>query len=160
MKKMKQENEVRQLILELLETQKLLVLSTQRNGQPYSSLMAFAYTEDLCSILVATGSSTRKHGNIEREPRVSLLVDNRSNETSDFHEACALTALGRVKAVADSDRHSHAALYLSRHPYLERFMHSPSTVFLRIEISHYILVNRFQQVMELHLSDEMDLFGH
>ena len=29
----------------LLSSQPLAVLSTQRNGQPYSSLMAFAYTE-------------------------------------------------------------------------------------------------------------------
>ena len=41
------EQEMQEKILHLLSNQKLAVLSTQRYGQPYSSLMAFAYTSDL-----------------------------------------------------------------------------------------------------------------
>lgn len=158
MKIHEREHELRELIRDLLETQKLTILSTQRNGQPYSSLMAFAHTDSLDTILVATGSATRKYGNISTEPRVSLLFDNRSNETSDFHQACALTALGKAQRVTEPERHRYEMLYIDKHPYLEQFMQAPSTVFLKITVFHYLLVNRFQQVMELHLIDEIDLF--
>ena len=154
-----QERETRQQISELLATQKLAVLSTQRNGQPYSSLMAFACAGDLDTILVATGSATRKHANLTSEPRVSLLFDNRSNETSDFHQASALTALGKAVAIGESDLRRFQTIYLEKHPYLETFITAPSSVFFKITIYHYLLVNRFQQVLELHLTDAMDLFS-
>ena len=159
MKTPQQEDVLRQIIRQLLDSQQLAVLSTQRNGQPYASLMAFAHTDDLATILVTTGSSTRKHTNIEKDPRVSLLFDNRSNEPSDFHDAQALTALGRVEPVSSDDREPMARRYLERHPYLERFLDSPSTVFLKIIVSHYILVDRFQEVTELHLDEKEDLFA-
>jgi len=143
----------------LLSGQPLAVLSTQRNGQPYSSLMAFAYTEDLSVIVVATGKSTRKHQNIVEESRVSLLVDNRSNNEEDFHSAAALTVLGAAKAVDTDERPAYEAIYLKRHPYLDKFLGSPTTTFIKIEVKHYLLVSRFQEVMEYQMSDENDLFG-
>ena len=85
------EKDIQKEISSLLSSQKLAVLSTQRDGQPYSSLMAFAYSSDLKDIIVATGRSTRKHQNLVQESRVSLLIDNRSNSENDFHGAVALT---------------------------------------------------------------------
>ena len=35
--------------------------------------------------------------NLTVDPRVSMLIDNRSNQISDFQEAMAVTAEGRVK---------------------------------------------------------------
>ena len=55
----KGDREMQDHIRALLESQPLAVLSTQRDGQPYASLMAFAHTEDLAMIVVATGTSTR-----------------------------------------------------------------------------------------------------
>lgn len=153
------EAKVRERIQELLDSQKFAVLSTQRHGQPYASLMAFAHTEDLSAILVATGTTTRKHVNIIKEPRVSLLFDNRSNADSDFHAATALTAVGTIMQVVPQERENLQSLYLRRHPGLEAFLKEPATAFLKIIIRHYLLVNQFQQVMELHLSDEKDLFA-
>ena len=146
-------------IKNLLSGQQLAVLSTQRNGQPYSSLMAFAYTSDLKNIVVATGKSTRKHQNIVQESRVSLLIDNRSNSEDDFHAAMALTVLGKTQLIEDLERPGYLELYLSRHPYLEKFLASPSTAFLKIKVYHYLLVSRFQNVMEYRVRDEFDLFS-
>jgi nitroimidazol reductase NimA-like FMN-containing flavoprotein (pyridoxamine 5'-phosphate oxidase superfamily) len=153
------EEQIRKQIISLLDSQSLAVLSTQRGGQPYSSLMAFAHADDLGTILVATSKVTRKHLNISANPRVSLLIDNRSNEDADFHAACAVTVLGSVEEVSDSERETYQSCYLACHPYLETFLAAPTTVFLKIIVRHYLLVNRFQHVMELHLTDEMDLFS-
>lgn len=143
----------------LLADQPLAVLSTQRDGQPYASLMAYAFTDDLRTIVVATGRSTRKHQNIIMDSRVALLVDNRSNSEEDFHEAAALTVMGVAKVIKDGERSAFENLYLERHPYLETFLRAPTTTFFRIEVLHYLLVTRFQSVMEYHLDDENNLFS-
>jgi len=142
----------------LLNSQRLAVLATQRNGQPYSSLMAYAFTDDLKQLMVATGKSTRKHQNILEESRVSMLVDNRSNSEEDFHLAAALTVLGKALLVPGIEREEYLKLYIDRHPYLQNFICSSTTTFFKIEVYHYLLVSRFQNVMEYHIRDEMDLF--
>lgn len=152
------ELEIPETIRNLLGSQKLAALSTQRNGQPYTSLMAFAYTADLKEIVVATGKATRKHQNILQERRVSLLIDNRSNREDDFHSAMALTVLGEAVLVEARERSTYQQLYLDRHPYLEHFLDSPSTAFIKILVGHYLLVSRFQNVMEYSVRDGYDLF--
>jgi len=155
----KEDMALREQIKALLASQPLAVLSTQRGGQPYSSLMAFAFTDDLHAIVVATGTSTRKHQNIVMDSRVSLLVDNRSNREDDFHAAAAVTIMGQAGQLANSERAVYEGLYLDRHPYLEKFSRSPGTTFFKISVHHYLLVTRFQKVMEYHISDEIDLFS-
>jgi len=143
----------------LLSGQKLAVLSTQRGGQPYSSLMAFAHTEDLKTLVVATGSSTRKNDNLRQDARVSLLVDSRSNREEDLHLAVALTVIGKASLAEGEERMMYQNLYCTKHPYLESFIHQPTTNLIAIQVRHYLLVKRFQHVMELHLTDEQDIFA-
>lgn len=152
------EQEIQKAIRNLLSHQRLAALSTQRNGQPYTSLMAFACRDDLKEFVVATSRSTRKHQNILMDCRVSLLVDNRSNEEDDFHSAMALTVLGKALPVEASERALYQELYLKRHPYLEDFLGAPTTAFIKIMVYHYLLVSRFQNVMEYSIRDENDLF--
>ena len=45
-----EESELELLIRELFESQKLAVLGTQNEGQPYANLVAFAPSEDLKSL--------------------------------------------------------------------------------------------------------------
>jgi nitroimidazol reductase NimA-like FMN-containing flavoprotein (pyridoxamine 5'-phosphate oxidase superfamily) len=142
------EKEIQEKIANLLGSQQLAVLSTQRDGQPYSSLMAFAFTLELANIVVATGKSTRKYQNIIQESRVSLLIDNRSNSENDFHAAMAVTVIGKVQPLEPSERSAYEKIYLQRHPYLEKFLASPTTAFVKIAVSRYVLVSHFQDVME------------
>ena len=146
-------------ITELLLSQKLAVLSSQTpEGSSYSSLVAFAATGDLQKIVLATPRATRKFANIRYNPKVSLLIDNRSNREQDFHDAKAVTVMGIVKEIdPDASRNDLASLYLRKHPYLDDFLHSPSTAFLLVSVWRYYLVSRFQEVMELHIRDEDDL---
>ena len=73
----------------LLASQKLAVLSTNKEGQPYSCLVAIAGTADLKHLLFCTARSTRKYGEIKDDPRVSVLIDNIANRESDFRDAFA-----------------------------------------------------------------------
>ena len=139
------------ILRELLDGQLLGVLATQRGGEPYSSLVGFATTADLKQILFTTGRSTRKLANLESDARASMLIDNRRNQVSDFTEASAATAVGVVEEVGEEDRSEFERLYLAKHPQLESFVRSPSCIRLRLRVSVYMVVARFQHVIELHL---------
>ena len=155
----KDDNFIRQAIGEILTSQSLAVLATERKGQPYSSLMAFAHTPDLQTIIVATGKATRKHVNLLGESRVSLLIDTRSNSTADFHAASAITVIGRAEPVGEQESEYCHKLYLAKHPYLKSFLQAPTTSVIKITVHHYLMVNRFQNVLEYHLTDETNIFA-
>ena len=134
----------------LLASQSLAVLATQNAAQPYANLVAFAAAADLKSLFFATARSTRKFANISKNPRVSLVIDNRSNRVADFREAMAVTALGKAKEIGSRAKKKVQALYLSKHPYLREFVLSPSCALLKVEVEKYIIVYRFQNVLELN----------
>jgi len=72
------------IVRRLLDGQLLAVLGTHHAGAPYTSLVAFAATEDLRSLLFATSRATRKWANLTDDARASMLIDSRTNraETS------------------------------------------------------------------------------
>ena len=150
----KQEKDLRRRVNELLASQTLAVLATHNTGEPYANLIAFAPFADLSHLLFATTRSTRKFHNLQADPRVALLIDNRTNKETDFHEAAAVTALGRAIEVTESERQELEGIYLARHPYLADFLKAPSTALFKVTINCFIMVSRFQKVMELRMNDE------
>ncbi len=139
-----------EILRELLSSQLLAVLGTHHDGEPYTSLVGFAATDDLRSLLFVTGRQTRKHDNLAGDARASMLVDNRTNRPADFTEASAATAVGVVEEIDPGDRSAFETLFLAKHPHLETFVRSPSSALLRLRVSVYMVVSRFQHVIELH----------
>ena len=139
------------VIRNLLESQRLAVLSTQDHGQPYSNIVAIAATDDLRYLLFATTRATRKYANLMADSRVAVLVDNRRNDPSDFAEAAALTALGKAWELQGVERQQFLKIYLDKHPYLEEFVGAPTCALLRIKVEKYIVVTRFQDVREVQI---------
>jgi heme iron utilization protein len=135
----------------LLESQRLAVLSTQNHGQPYSNLIAIAATDDLRHLLFATTRATRKYANLMADSRVAVLVDNRQNDAADFTAAAALTALGKAWELQGVERQQFLKVYLEKHPYLEEFVTSPTCALLRVKVDKYIVVTRFQEVREIQM---------
>jgi nitroimidazol reductase NimA-like FMN-containing flavoprotein (pyridoxamine 5'-phosphate oxidase superfamily) len=144
-------SEMADLIRELLNSQKLAVLCTQSKGQPYCNLIACAATPDLKYLLFATNRATRKYANLMADPRVSLLVDSRANEISDFADAAAATALGTAGELQGQEREHFLRIYLKKHPNLAEFVSAPTCALLRVKVDKYILVTRFQEVRELQI---------
>ena len=143
--------QLREFLKDLFSSQRLAVLATQNRKQPYGNLVAFMATDDLKHLLFATTRATRKFVNIFKNPKVAMVVDNRSNEESDFHQAAAVTATGVVKEIMGPEKARFQKLYLSKHPYLKDFVSSPTCALLKVEVETYTIVNRFQNVMELHI---------
>jgi nitroimidazol reductase NimA-like FMN-containing flavoprotein (pyridoxamine 5'-phosphate oxidase superfamily) len=149
---MKTRDDVEKRLRELLITQALAVVATSRDGHPYGSLVAFVATDDLRHLVFATSRSTRKFGNLAQNPRVAVVVDNRSNRREDFHEACAATATGPAEDLAGAERDTMQRLFLARHPHLVDFIASSNVALVRVTVEAYRFVSRFQEVMELRPS--------
>ena len=143
---------IRQMIGDLFRSQRLGVLSTSRSGQPYTSLIAFYATDDLKRFYFVTPRSTRKFRNLSEEPRVSVLVNSSTNQDDDFHRAIAVTMVGTAGETDLSAKPQVLKSYLTKHPYLEDFVRSPTSATVEVHVKSYYLVQNFQHVTELHLS--------
>ena len=133
----------------LNKTQMHAVLATDSDGQPYTSLIAYALTFDMKGIVFATPKSTRKYKNIFKNRRVSLLIDTRSNTEKDYMAAESITILGNAYPVRRGGKWSELANVLKKkHPRLSFFIESPETTLVYIEIIKCIHVTKFQNISE------------
>jgi hypothetical protein len=80
-----------------------------------------------------------------------MLIDSRSNRADDFADAAAVTVLGVVEEVTGEERPAFLEAFLAKHPHLADFTAAPSCALLRLNVETYILVTRFQHVVELHV---------
>lgn len=148
---MEANEELTSRLRELFRTQGLAVLSTYGQGRPYASLVGFATTEDLKGLLFATSRSTRKYANLISESHAAMLLDNRSNQDSDFHNAIAVTATGQTEEVTGTDRDPLLKVYLEKHPHLSEFASAPTCALFHLAVDTYYVVERFQHVVEIHV---------
>jgi len=132
----------------LLQAQLFGVLATQGTDYPYCSLVSYVVSEDAKSIYFPTIRETQKFRNLFASPRVSLLVNNQTNQANDLVEAHALTVLGTATEVAPESREEALALYLKRHPSLKEFVTAQNCALIKIQVEKYISVTNFQQVVE------------
>ncbi|MBK7953653.1 MAG: pyridoxamine 5'-phosphate oxidase family protein [Candidatus Accumulibacter sp.] len=142
-----------QVLQRLLAAQRYAVLATESGGQPYTSLMAFAVTDDLKGLILLTERATHKYANLMANRRVAVFIDNRENVGSDTDAAVAITALGEADEVAGEECVCLRDAYLARHPYLDQFATSPSCAILRIRVRSYLVVRHFQDVAEWRVED-------
>jgi nitroimidazol reductase NimA-like FMN-containing flavoprotein (pyridoxamine 5'-phosphate oxidase superfamily) len=133
-------------IRQLLQNEQLAVLSTERQGQPYASLVAFAVTDGLGDLVFCTPKATRKFSNLADNPQVAMLINNCRNRTSDIDDAVSVTAVGRAVEVVDTSREDLSVLYLQKHPHLKEFLQAEATAMVRIRVERYFMVRKFQDV--------------
>ena len=131
--------ELSDLIKRVLASQRFAVLATQSEGQPYSSLIAFAEADNLRSLIFVTSRDTRKYSNTQANRKVAVLVDSRTNQVSDLQNAVAITAIGTIEEVAESNRDYLSGIYLSKHPQLSDFLHKPSNALVKVVVTEYVV---------------------
>lgn len=136
---------IEQKITKLLRTQPLAVIATPSKGHPYTNLIAFTHSDDLRHIYFATLRQSQKYRNICSDPRISVLVDDRQNDPSDFSEASSVTALGSVGDLKNENEIKEN--FLQEHPYLKEFLEDEDCILLSVEVERYLLVQKFQDVI-------------
>jgi nitroimidazol reductase NimA-like FMN-containing flavoprotein (pyridoxamine 5'-phosphate oxidase superfamily) len=140
---------VAEQITGLVTEEPFAVLCTQGDGQPYGSVVAFAFNQDLSSFVFATPRATRKFRLLSQCERVALVVDNRGRFPGDFMKVGAVTVTGRAKQVeAGPEFDEWAGRLTARHPYLKPFVESPSTALFRVNAIRFLHVTRFQEVRQ------------
>jgi nitroimidazol reductase NimA-like FMN-containing flavoprotein (pyridoxamine 5'-phosphate oxidase superfamily) len=150
-------HEAEEIVRDLFKKQSFGVLATQIGKQPYTSLVAFASTDDMRFLLFVTGLSTSKFVHIKRNPHVAMLVDNHLNIPQDIKRAAAVTVLGEVVEIRDEKREDFCHIYLLKHPHLKDFLQEPSSVLLALLIRKIILVTKFQQIVEWEVVKESSM---
>ena len=135
--------------LRLLNSKQLhAVLATDMDGQPYTSLVAYALIPEMKGIIFTTPKSTRKYKNILKNRRVSLLIDTRSNTRKDYMSAESLTILGNASPLRKKSKQwlTYSDIFLKKHPKLKELINSSETALMLVKIIRCIHVTRFQSV--------------
>jgi nitroimidazol reductase NimA-like FMN-containing flavoprotein (pyridoxamine 5'-phosphate oxidase superfamily) len=139
------ENDIRTLC----QSQPFAVLATQGKGITKASLISFAVSDDLKSIVFATPLHSAKADFIVAEENVSILVDDRSLQQDRINQISALTIVGKAKVLSDEEDISKGAeLLTEKHPYLKAFVMAPSTIVILVEVETYLYVKKFQEVWQ------------
>ena len=146
------------ILLELCRNQPLAVLATAAGTAPYTNLVAIAFSLGLHHLYFATSRATRKWHNLSSNPQVSLLMDNRSNQVTDFSKAAAATILGTAKELIGVERQEEEILFLSKHQHLTDFVAAPDCALFQVTIEQIYLVTHFQEVMKFDFSTKKGVY--
>lgn len=130
-------------------TQRHAVLATVSDGQPYTSLVAFAMTPDMTGVVFATPRNTAKYRNILANNRVALLIDTRSNTDAAYMKSEAVTVIGTAKPLRRGrKRESLAGILAKKHPALRRFIGERETAVIALKAERCFHTGSFQKVSE------------
>ena len=138
---------------ELFTTQRLAVLATVSSDEPYTSLVAFSATEDLSYLIFATLRQTRKYENILQNAKISMLIDNRENLSTDVKNAMAVTVVGIASEIKEKQQY-FLDIHFRKHPYLREFLKNENCVLVGLSIEKIIIVTDFQQITFLNRQGE------
>jgi heme iron utilization protein len=127
------------------------VLATESNGHPYTNLVGFLLSKDLKNLYFFTSKNTRKYRNILNNPEVCLLIDTRDKFPDKTYLITAITLIGKAEIMEDMPG-SVVDMYLEKNAELKDFTESSSNVLVRVNITRYILVDRFQEVTEMEVA--------
>ena len=136
-------------IKEIIFNQPFAVLATQGEGQPYTALVSFAASSDLQHLVFSTPVQTRKYSQIIKNNRVSLLIDNRSQQPDSINLIRAITVTGQARPLEKEEEvEQWSRLLLDKHSYLTRFVKSNTSSLILIRVVRYFYVRRFQEVYQ------------
>lgn len=145
--KSKNTESLKDSIKKLVMNQPFAVLCTQGDGQPYGSLIAFAFTDDLKTAVFATPIATRKYRLLKECGQIALLIDNRPDFSNNMMQVEALTVTGRASQILSGPDYDRCLqLLVGRHAYLKKFAASESSALFEVKTTRFLHVTRFQEV--------------
>ena len=143
--------EVKKRIDRVLKSQSIAVLGTSKDNEPYSSLVGFFVTDDLRELIFATMRQRLKYRNIEANPRVTLMIDDRNEQDNDFNETTSITIVGSADDVTGEIRGEYAVKLIEHHPVLRDFVSLPDCAVIRVSIDKIYVVSDFESVVKIGL---------
>ena len=130
------------LISDIINNQKYAVIATKGKKYVHTNLVAFISSDDLKNIYFATSNKSKKYENLMNNPYVSILIDNRKNNSTDILNATAITVFGVASEV--KNKSDIMNIYIKKHPGLKNFVNNSDTVFIEFKVKNYIYINKFE----------------
>lgn len=148
----KNDKDLKTKIKAILDMEKFCVLASVSNNQCHTSLISFVVSDDLSKIVFATPVKTKKYDYISDNTSVALLIDNRSQSTSNLNDLIALNATGLGKILKDDQEIKEwSQLLILKHPNLEDFIKANTSALILVEVEKYNYVTSFQKINELKI---------
>jgi hypothetical protein len=145
-------NDAKFLLARLLAEQKVGVLCTAVDGQPYGSPMAFIAATNQQWLAFPTVRGTRKRENLSRNPRVAFVVDNRDQGEIDAATIRAAVAIGAACEVSDiKDLRGLRVSLARRHPGLEVFFNATTTAVFKLTVEKYVCVSGLEESIDIEI---------
>jgi hypothetical protein len=116
----------------LMKDQKLAVLASFMIMCPIRTMWDSQPVMISNTYFFVTPVATRKYSYLMDSRKASMMIDNRSNDESDFKDTMAVNATGKVMEAEKTD--DFKDLYLEKHPYLHDFLLSPSSALMRMKV--------------------------
>jgi hypothetical protein len=136
--------EGQKLFRKLCTQQKFAVVATQSDIEPYTSLVAFSATKDFSCLIFATLRQTRKFINIKKNPKISMLIDNRENLSSYVKNDFSITVVVSAYEIKD-DTQCFIDILLKKHPYLTEFIQNKNCALIGLSVEKFLIARQFQQ---------------
>ena len=124
-------------IRQMLDLQVQCALATQGVEAPSLHLMAYAVSDDLSDVFVASPADTTKVENMRARPPVALMWDNRTGSLSDHVEGTVLTARAAARELCGEERSHAVAALASRNASLEGLLSAGTTAVFALAVETY-----------------------
>jgi nitroimidazol reductase NimA-like FMN-containing flavoprotein (pyridoxamine 5'-phosphate oxidase superfamily) len=142
------------VITDLLSEQLFAILATKSEHYPHMVIVSFIVSKGLKEIVFVTPRQTKKYAHIMKNNQVSLYIDNRNNDMNDLQSLTGLEVFGTAVELKDEETKEYREFYLAKYPDMLDFIGSPTSAFLKIEVSQYELINHFQNVTTIVIRNE------
>lgn len=117
----------------LIQKNEICVLATAGPQGPHTSLMSYLASADGSEIYLVTKTDTLKYQNMQHDPRVSVLIDDR--RAGDPGELNALTVSGQAEEVTDTRTEAELlARFTAERPHLCQISSDPNSQVMRVKI--------------------------
>ena len=132
----------------LLSQQDQSVLATMNETGPCQHLMAYAFSEDLFTIYLATYMDTRKFRNMLSNPNVSLMWDNRIGSIKDHVDGYSLTATGIAELLEGQPREIASEALLSKNSTLGNLLSNANCQLFSVSLNEYTWTRGYDNVFK------------
>ena len=134
-------------MLAFILEQDTCVLATSMGDLPHTSLMAYLPAQGGRLLYLLTSAQTHKFRNLSQNPRLSLLIDNRSTAQGPARQA--LTVSGQAQIMGPSPRQEALMeRFAARHPDLAALSREPDARVIQVTVESLLLVGPEQALFE------------
>jgi nitroimidazol reductase NimA-like FMN-containing flavoprotein (pyridoxamine 5'-phosphate oxidase superfamily) len=145
------DQQTRERLTNLFDSQLIAVLGTSSDDDPYTCLVGFMFSSDLKNLFFATMRNRLKYRHISSNPRVSLIIDDRKNSPADFSHATSVTVVGTAKDTEEPERTKLAEMLVERHPFLTDFVKDSNCAIMKVGIEKMYIVGEFESVQKIRM---------